>query len=47
MLEAYGDIAAARGERNEALARYREAIAIKTHDSYLKRVDKKIEAMRE
>ncbi|MFW6106794.1 MAG: hypothetical protein ACOC8H_01395 [bacterium] len=44
-LEAYGDIGAARGRAEEALARYREAAAIDTHDSYVQRVEDKIEEM--
>jgi len=43
VLEAVGDIHAARGERDAALAKYREAVGIDTHRSYVDRVEKKIE----
>ena len=45
VLEAYGDICVAEGKKNEALARYRDAVSIKTHESYVARVNKKIEEL--
>lgn len=45
VLETYGDIAAAQGNKAEALAKYRDAVTIKTHKSYVKRVEEKIEAL--
>lgn len=45
VLEAYGDIALAQGKREEALARYRDAVTIDTHGSYIERVKAKIEAL--
>ena len=45
VLEAYGDIHAARGQKEEALAKYREAAAIDTHRGYVNRVKGKIGAL--
>jgi len=45
LLEAYGDIHAARGEKVDALAKYREAVAIDTHRGYINRVKGKIGAL--
>ena len=45
VLEAYGDIHAARGEKEDALAKYREAVAIDTHRGYINRVKGKIGAL--
>ena len=45
VLEAYGDIHAARGEKEDAVAKYREAVAIDTHRGYVNRVKGKIEAL--
>jgi tetratricopeptide (TPR) repeat protein len=45
VLEAYGDIHIAQGQKDAALAKYQAAIAIKTHKSYTDRVNKKIRAM--
>jgi len=45
VLEAYGDIHAARGEKVDALAKYREAVAIDTHRGYVNRVQGKIRAL--
>ena len=46
VLEAYGDVSAAQGKPDDALAKYQEAGAIKTHKTYIDRVNKKIEALR-
>ncbi len=45
VLEAYGDICVAEGKQNDALARYRDAVSIDTHKSYVARVKKKIEEL--
>lgn len=45
VLEAYGDILAAQGKPADARAKYQEAVAIKTHESYVARVKKKIEEL--
>jgi len=45
VLEAYGDIHVAQGKKDDALARYQAAVAIKTHKSYIDRVNKKISAL--
>jgi len=42
VLEAYGDVHLARGEKRAALAKYRDAMVIDTHKSYLGRVEKKV-----
>jgi len=47
VLEAYGDLALAEGKRDEALAKYRDAVAIETHKSYIERVNKKINPLQE
>ena len=47
VLEAYGDIALAQGKGDDALAKYRDAIAIETHKSYIDRVNKKINPLQE
>jgi len=46
ILEAYGDIRAAQGRTEEAFARYREALAIDTHKTYIARVQKKVETLK-
>lgn len=45
IIELLGDIHAARGDRERALARYRAAAAIETHGAWLKRVCKKIDTL--
>ena len=47
VIEAYGDIALAQGKRDEALAKYRDAVTIETHKSYIDRVNKKINPLQE
>lgn len=46
VLEAYGDIFVEQGKKNDALAKYRDAVTIDTHQSYVDRVNNKIEALR-
>jgi len=41
ILEARGDVYAGQGKKAEALAAYREALEIQTHESYIKRVEGK------
>jgi len=45
-LEAYGDIHADQGRKADALAKYEDATTISTHQSYLDRVQEKIEALK-
>jgi len=45
VLEAYADIFAAQGKPDDALAKYQDAVTIKTHKSYIDRVNKKIRAL--
>ena len=46
IIEAHGDLALAEGRRDDALARYEDAVTIKTHKGYIDRVTKKIEALK-
>jgi len=46
VIEAYGDIAVAQGRRDDALARYEDAVTIETHKGYIDRAAKKIEALK-
>jgi len=45
VLEAYGDIFVEQGKKDDALAKYQDAVTIDTHQSYVDRVNKKIEVL--
>jgi tetratricopeptide (TPR) repeat protein len=45
-LEAYGDICIEQGKKDEALAKYQDAVTIKTHQVYIDRVNKKVESLK-
>ena len=45
VLEAYGDIYAGQGNKTEALAKYRDALEIQTHQGYMDRVAEKVEKL--
>lgn len=47
VLEAHGDIFAAQGRKSAALAKYKDALAISTHQACMNRVDKKITALKD
>lgn len=46
VLEAYGDIFVEQGKKDDALAKYQDAVTIDTHQSYVDRVNKKIEVLK-
>ncbi len=46
ILEAYGDIYSEQGKDDIALKKYKEAVVIKTHKSFIKRISKKIDTLK-
>lgn len=46
ILEAYGDIYLAQGKNDKAMDKYKEASSVKTHKSYIDRINKKIENLK-
>jgi len=46
VLEAYGDIFVEQGKKDDALAKYQDAVTIDTHQSYVDRVNKKMEVLK-
>ena len=46
ILEACGDVFAAQGKKDDALARYQDAVTIDTHQSYIDRVNRKIQDLK-
>ena len=46
ILETYGDVALAQSKKDDALARYQDAVTIDTHQSYIDRVNRKIQDLK-